>query len=321
MRTEQALVKLQAMLAIALLAGICPLLLLVALVTKICGCLFSCCYTKQKTLAGEVALITGAAHGLGRALAIELAQRGCHIAVVDINLAGAEETVAQIKQLATVKAKAFKVNVSNYTELVELQANISQTLGTVTLLVNNAGLLLLSNSLNPAPQELQRMIDVNLTAHFWTKSIFLPAMKQLNKGYVLSISSLASIIPLPYNTSYTATKFAVTGYMKALRLELMLERQRNIKVCTVMPAFLQTNDEVTDLVARTQFDRLYPLISGEAAARRIIDGMIAGEKEIMLPGFGAVLQRILTLLPLSWQDYLLLFIANKYFMKFCELRA
>ncbi|KAH8310762.1 hypothetical protein KR044_002916 [Drosophila immigrans] len=288
-----------------------PLLLFVAVLTKI----YECFTTKpSKGIVGEVAVVTGAAHGLGRAIALELAKIGCHIAVVDIDIEGAEETVRKIHEISEVKAKAYKVNVASFGEVTDLRENVERDLGLVTILINNAGILLLRNSLNPEPQDVQRMIDVNLTSHFWTKSVFLPTMKRLRRGYLVIVSSLAGtfwstaskstlylfplsliagLFPLAYNSSYSATKFGACGHMKAIRLELEIEKQHDIHVSTVMPLFMDTNDEVCDMAKVMKVNRLYPVIKGKAAARRIVEGMLAGEREIIIPSIFNILYRVL----------------------------
>ncbi|XP_060647868.1 estradiol 17-beta-dehydrogenase 11-like [Drosophila nasuta] len=163
------------------------------------------------------------------------------------------------------------------------------------------------------------MIDVNLTSHFWTKTVFLPTMKRLRKGNIVTISSASSLLPFAYHTTYTATKFGATGHMKALQLELAVEKQHDIHVTTVMPMFLDTNDEVSELAYISKVNRLYPLIRGETVARRIVKGMLAGEREIKIPFIVDLLHRILNLLPLSWQERLVLLFASNMFLSYKEI--
>ncbi|XP_060647102.1 hydroxysteroid 11-beta-dehydrogenase 1-like protein [Drosophila nasuta] len=108
-----------------------------------------------------------------------------------------------------------------------------------------------------------------------------------------SINDMGGILPLPFNTAYTASKFGATGHMKALRMELALEKQHNIHVTTVMPSFLDTNDEISQMVHAIKADRVYPLIKWKSAANRIVRGMLAGEREIKLPYFVDTFHRIL----------------------------
>ncbi|KAH8359756.1 hypothetical protein KR093_008697, partial [Drosophila rubida] len=283
------LFKISATLQIILLILATPLILLVVGLTKICQFFI---FKPKRSITGEVAVVTGAAHGLGRAIALELARNGCHIAAVDINIEGAEETVRQIREIYQVKVKAYKVNVTSLAEITDLEANVVRDLGPATILINNAGILLLANPQNPAPQDVQRIIDVNITSHFWTKSVFLPAMRRQRKGHIVAVSSLSSLFPLAYCAPYTATKCAVNGYMRALRMELAYEKQKDIHVTTVMPSFLDTNDQVADIVDSSEVKRLYPMIKGDEAARCIVEGMLVGEREIIIPFIGGILHRV-----------------------------
>ncbi|XP_062124341.1 epidermal retinol dehydrogenase 2-like isoform X2 [Drosophila sulfurigaster albostrigata] len=306
-------IRLLTALLIIMLVPFSPLLLIFIILSKIWECIIC---KPTKSIANEVAVVTGAAGGLGRAIALELAKRGCHIAVVDVNIEGAEETVRQIHEISKVKAKAYRVNVTSFAEITDLKTNVEQDLGSVTILINNAGILLHSKPLDPAPEDVQRMIDVNLTSHFWTKFAFLPTMKKLRKGNIVTISSVGGILPLAFNTAYTASKFGSTGHMKALRMELALEKQHNIHVTTVMPSFLDTNDEISQMVHAIKANRVYPLIKGKSAANRIVRGMLAEEREIKLPYFVDTLHRILNLLPIKWQEGLILITTSKLFLKF-----
>ncbi|EDV94692.1 GH18225 [Drosophila grimshawi] len=304
MSISNEFIKLQSIVALVLLICITPILLVAAAVT----CIYKWLVKPMESVMGEVALVTGGAYGLGREIAIELAKMGCHLAIVDIDLNGAKETVNQIQGMYKVRAKAYKVNVANYTELVELRSNINTDLGPVTILINNAGILLNKTS---EPNEIQRMIDVNLTSHFWTKDIFLPIMKELRKGYIVSISSVSSLMPIPYHGCYSSTKFGVRGQMSSLRMELALGGHHNIHACTVLPWFLDTNNAVLDLTKKANIHYLYPVISGSAAARRIVEGMLAGEREITLPAILAIMHRVIYLLPISWQERITLLLASK----------
>ncbi|SPP83026.1 blast:Estradiol 17-beta-dehydrogenase 11 [Drosophila guanche] len=312
MSMAKTLLKLRAHVSVAILAALSPLLVAAALFWELFGKLFFIS-SSPKSIVGEVAVVTGAGHGLGRAIALELAAKGCHVAVVDINMTGAEGTVKQIQEMA-------KADVSNYLELVQLNRDVVSDLGPVMVLINNAGILLHRNTVNPEPAEVQQMINVNLTAHFWTNMVFLPTMKAMRKGYLLTISSLSGLFPLPYNTTYTTTKAGTTAHMRALRMELALEQLNDIHVCTAMPNFLEANEEVRQLTNEVKISNLYPLISVKQAAQRLVDGMLRGEREILLPGLAALLYRLMIVLPVSWQELALVLTFGPRLKQLCALR-
>ncbi|XP_016990088.1 17-beta-hydroxysteroid dehydrogenase 13 [Drosophila rhopaloa] len=316
---RNVLVKLQALFALIGFAALTPLLVLAAILGRLIAIL--CCCSPPKSIEGEVAVVTGGGHGLGRAISLELAKKGCKVAVVDINLSGAENTVKQIQETYKVCAKAYKANVTSHNEIVELNSKVVGDLGSVTVLINNAGVMLHRNSLDPEPADLQLMIDVNLTSHFWTKMVFLPPMKALRRGFIVTISSLAGIFPLPYSAAYTASKAGTLAHMRALQMELVLEKQKDIHVTTVLPSFLRTNDEVTELTKSIGFNSIYPLISAEEVAQRVVAGMLRGEHEITLPGLTSVFYRLIYLLPSDWQIRMTVLFTKNQIKRFREVRS
>jgi NAD(P)-dependent dehydrogenase (short-subunit alcohol dehydrogenase family) len=124
--------------------------------------------TRHKKVQNRLALVTGGGNGIGRALAIKLAEKGANIAIADIDIIAAEKTVAFLIEKFQVKAKAFKVNVSDAKEVLKLKSDIESSMGFVDLLVNNAGVLSLNLSLREkTPEQVEEVIKINLMSHFW----------------------------------------------------------------------------------------------------------------------------------------------------------
>lgn len=125
---------------------------------------------KPKSIAGQVAVVTGGGNGLGRAIALRLAKEKCMIAVADIDFLAAQQTAKDIEAKYNVKALPYTVDVSKHEQVTRLRHDIENTLGNVDILVNNAGLLAFDLSLREkTPEAIQKVIDVNLTSHFWVK--------------------------------------------------------------------------------------------------------------------------------------------------------
>lgn len=123
---------------------------------------------KPKSIAGQLALITGGSVGIGKALAMRLAREGCNIAIANRNHQEGEKTAADIRKKFGVAAKAFKVDVSKPEEVAQLKNDVESSLGDVDILVNNAGLLAVGTSLmEGADAEIQAIVDTNLTSYFW----------------------------------------------------------------------------------------------------------------------------------------------------------
>lgn len=138
---------------------------------------------KPKCIEDKVVLITGGGNGIGRAIALRIAEEKCKLAIVDIDFAAAEQTVRDIQQKFMVEAFPFKVDVSNPLEVAQLKTDVEKTLGKVDVLINNAGLLCLKMSLREGTDEdIQKAVNVNLTSHFWVRLVLL---NQSRKIFVL----------------------------------------------------------------------------------------------------------------------------------------
>ncbi|XP_049315321.1 short-chain dehydrogenase/reductase family 16C member 6 isoform X2 [Bactrocera dorsalis] len=277
---------------------------IVLVVSSIITNIDSCRRKKEKSIKNEVAVVTGSASGLGKNIAIELAARGCHVAICDINYDLAVTTAKEIAEKYGVKAKAYKVDVSKYDEIVELNEKLTNDIGFATILVNNAGLLMHSDRLKPTVKEIEAMINVNYTSHFWTNRVFMENMKRARKGYLMAMCSIAGLQAFAQAEPYSSTKFAVRTLMRILRAELKIEGFRCIHLTTVFPYFIRTNARVTQLAEEGGFTKVIPLLESEEVAQRAVSGMLCGEVEVIIPSFTALIYRLLVLLPQRVQDYL-----------------
>ena len=123
---------------------------------------------KRKDISGQLALITGGSEGIGRAVAFRLAQEGCNIAIANRNLEKGQKTAEEIRKKFNVKVQAFQCDVSKREDVKRLKDEVRKSLGTVDVLINNAGLFGLENSLFEGDErDYQYLVDVNLTSWIW----------------------------------------------------------------------------------------------------------------------------------------------------------
>jgi NAD(P)-dependent dehydrogenase (short-subunit alcohol dehydrogenase family) len=187
---------------------------------------------------GRVAAVTGAASGIGRALAVELAGRGVHLAVCDIDEQGLAETVARCEG-SGVKVTSQRVDVADRAAVGAWADRVVADHGAVHLVVNNAGVAL------GAPIEAMRQEDVEwlMGVNFWGvvhgTQAFLPHLTAAGEGHVVNVSSVFGLVSVPTQSAYNASKFAVRGFTDALRMELEITGSP-VSCTTVHPGGVKT---------------------------------------------------------------------------------
>jgi NAD(P)-dependent dehydrogenase (short-subunit alcohol dehydrogenase family) len=174
------------------------------------------------TLKGRNALITGASKGLGRAMAIALAQHGAHLVLV-ARSKDKLESVAKEAEEAGGTASVFAADITDETQVLQLEKDIAAQVGKVQILVNNAGMNLRKNITDYTLDEWRSVQDTNLTSVFLMCRSFVPHMKGSGYGRIINMTSIMAHVSLPQRTAYSSTKFALLGLTKALALELATE--------------------------------------------------------------------------------------------------
>jgi len=171
------------------------------------------------TLRGGVAVITGAGSGIGAALANELARRGMHLALVDLNAAGLEATAAQ-SRAAGVTVSTHAMDVADHAAVAALPAAVLDKHGRVSALVNNAGVALGGLFDQVDAEDFDWLMAINFGATVRLTRAFLPVLARESAAQLVNVSSIFGIIAPPGQTAYSASKFAVRGFSESLRHEL-----------------------------------------------------------------------------------------------------
>ena len=188
----------------------------------------------MKLLAGKVAIVTGAARGIGAAIALKLAEQGAHIAftyVSDSSAEKANQLVAEIEKLG-VKAKAWKSNAGDYQQAESFVNDVVKEFGTVDICVNNAGISKDNLLLRLTPEQWDEVMEVNLKSVYnMTKQVIRPMMKA-RKGSIVNMSSIIGIRGNAGQSSYAASKAGIIGFTKSMEQEL---GSRNIRVNAIAP--------------------------------------------------------------------------------------
>lgn len=196
---------------------------------------------------GKVVLVTGAASGLGRALAVALAHEDASLVIADINEAGLSETAAMV-EAAGARCMARRVDVSSREQMEAFAGEVLREQGRVDILVNNAGVGV-GGELKDIPlDDFEWIVGINLMGVVYGTRCFLPGMVERGDGHIVNVGSLSGQVVLPFHIPYTTTKFAITGFTEALWAEA---RRHGVDVTLVCPGSMKTNIMLNTRVPET----------------------------------------------------------------------
>ena len=207
-------------------------------------------------LEGRVALVTGAAQGIGKAISLLLAKHGADIVVSDINLEKATETAKEIETMGR-KAIAVRVDVSKAGDVEQMVDTILKEFGRIDILVNNAGITRDKLILRMSEEDWDAVLDVNLKGTFHCTRAVVRHMAKQRYGKIVSIASVTGEMGNPGQGNYAASKAGVIGLTKTIAREFA---QRGINVNAVAPGYVQT--PMTDVLpekVKEELKRLIPM--------------------------------------------------------------
>ncbi len=205
-----------------------------------------------QSLKGKVAFVTGAGRGIGKAVAIALANEGVNIGLLARTESALKEVVSEVEGLG-VKAAYAAVDISSQEEVEQSIKKITGELGTADILINNAGIGKFETLLEMDPQEWKRIIDVNLMGPYYVTKAVLPQLIEKNGGDIINISSTNGLSGAATSSAYSASKFGVIGLTESLAQEV---RRNNIRVTALTPSTVATELAVkTNLIAENNDEK------------------------------------------------------------------
>ncbi len=214
----------------------------------------------MKLLEGKTAIITGAARGIGRSIAIRFAEEGANIAFTDLRLDDNTESLVTKLTGLGVKAKAYASDASNFADTEKVVNDIIKDFGIVDILINNAGITMDTLLMRMTEQQWDTVINVNLKSVFnFTKSV-QKIMLQNRKGSIVNLSSVVGVHGNAGQANYSASKAGIIGFTKSIAQEL---GSRNIRCNAVAPGFIITEmtAKLTDEVKK-RWEESIPLKRG-----------------------------------------------------------
>lgn len=245
-------------------------------------------------LEGDVAVITGAASGIGRALACRLAREKMSLALVDVDAAGLEETARQICP-TRIAVSTHQVDVADAKRMEEFAAEVVERHGRVNLLINNAGVGLLGTVEEISIEEIDWLMRINFWGVVHGVKYFLPLLRREPRARIVNLSSILGIIVAAENSAYCASKFAIRGFTEVLQQEL---EGSSVGVSCVYPGRIRTHISRNLRVSRGRKEQPGQessrnihddnrMTSPEAAANSIVEGIKRGDPRILI-GLDAV---------------------------------
>ena len=249
------------------------------------------------------AAITGAASGIGRALALELSRRGCDLALADRDEAGLKALAGEIGSGSTVSV--HRVDVGKASEIKQFAQEATTAHPSLQILINNAGVALLGQFEEIDQAQMEWLFDINFWGVVHGTRAFLPHLKTRPEAHIVNLSSIFGIIAPPGQSAYAAAKFAVRGFSESLRHELQITGSP-VKLSVVHPGGVATNIArnsrtgvgVSDNARRSQSIERFEQAARttpKAAALRIIRGIEKNEPRILIGNdarFMDILQRL-----------------------------
>jgi len=239
----------------------------------------------MKDLKNKVALVTGAASGIGLAISLKLAQEGADVVIADLNETGLNDTAEKIHSLGK-KALPVKTDISKRREVEKLCNQALKAFGRVDILINNAGVALYAELKDTDLKDWEWIMGINLWGQIYTLHYLLPQMIKQRSGHIVNLASWMGLVSAPANGAYAVSKHGVVALSEALRSEVA---QYNIGVTVICPGVVRTNIfnalKIKGYSAEVRRMPSYAGITPEAMADRMISA-IKHNRAMVVTGIG-----------------------------------
>ena len=250
------------------------------------------------TFRGKTVLLTGAGAGIGRSMALMLADEKADLALVDINSEAALETQSDCRARGA-RATAYYCDMGAEADIQGMLARVSDDLGLVDILINNAGTVVGRYVHQYEYDDLKQTMLVNYVGGAYLTRLVLPDMMRRNEGHIVNMASVIGLVAMPRMGEYVASKFAIVGFTETLRMELKKAGYTGIKTLCVFTTGVETG-----LFPGYKAPRLTPLLKPEVVAREVLKAVKKDKSHLEIPLVAKMIPAI-KLLPVSVQDAIL----------------
>ncbi|MFK8008672.1 MAG: SDR family NAD(P)-dependent oxidoreductase [Saprospiraceae bacterium] len=270
----------------------------------------------MKNLQNKVVVITGAASGIGKALAQHFAKAGSHLALNDFNEMGLLQTVKELQSIATGKIFSAPFDVSKVGNFEKFAQQVSETFGRVDIVINNAGVALGKVSVEDLSyKDLEWVMNINFYGMVYGTKSFLPFLKKQSEAALINISSVFGLAGIGHQGAYCASKFAIRGFTESLRMEA-LQDFPHVQIHTVHPGGIKTNiarnsrwveeniSEEKKEETTKNFERMF-ITTPESAAATIVKGIQKKKSKIVIGKDGRQMDWLVRLMPTGYSKIIL----------------
>ena len=264
----------------------------------------------MKTFNQRVVVITGAASGIGRSLAVQLAGMGARLAVADTNVEGMVET-QQLAENAGARCTTHKLDVADREGFESFAREVVCEHGEVHVVFNNAGVTMVDSVENQSYEDFDWLMNINFWGVVHGTRAFLPYLKQVDEAHIVNVSSVFGILAMPLQSAYNSSKFAVRGFTEALKMELA---GSHIQVSCVHPGGIKTGiardarmNEKTMGISTEQMKTEFDAKAGttaEQAAKIIIRGVLKNKRRIIVGTDAKIMSLVTRFFPGSYEKIL-----------------
>lgn len=266
----------------------------------------------MKSFKGAVVAITGAGSGIGRALAVNFAREGSHLALSDLNLDALEET-KRIASAYGAQVTCHRVDVSQKDQVFDWADQVVAAHGKVNIIINNAGVALSGTVAGLDLRDYEWIMNINFWGVVYGTKAFLPYLEQSGDGHIVNLSSVFGLTAQPFMSGYNASKFAVRGFTESLRQDLEMARSCVSATC-VHPGGIKTNiaqsARVSESVAKStgkslaaatkEFETTF-ITSADSAAGVIVNAVRQDKRRVLIGPDARLYDWCARLLPASYQ--------------------
>ena len=257
---------------------------------------------------GKVAVITGAASGIGKTLALKLAEQGCNLALADRDMEGLIAVRTKIMEF-DVKCLTEDFDVSNKEAFISFAESVNSEFSGIDMLFNNAGVTLIDSVKDQSFEDFHWIMNINFWGVVYGTHAFLPFLQKSPQAHLVNVSSVFGLLSLPGQSAYNSSKFAVRGFTEALKMEMA---GTNVSVHCVHPGGIKTNisnnAKVTSKsISKSQnvenFNKLAKT-TPEEAADVILQGLVKNKRRILIGKDAKLLDRIARWFPATYEKVL-----------------